>query len=642
MTVVTAEARTAGGEPADTSNRLGHVGALDGLRGLALAAVLVYHGGFAFLPGGFLSISTFFTLSGFLITTLMIREIASTGRVHLRAFWTRRARRLLPASLFTLIGILVVHRAFDTVSPTNLRGDVLAALAYVQNWWLIHTDQPYGALFVQGSPVQHFWSLAIEEQYYLVFPVMMLAIRRGVRTNLARAATFAALGVASAAYAVHLSANLNRAYYSTFARASEILVGIVTAFLVAHVGSERIRSAQAVLDLAAVAGLIGLAWLWSSVGLHDAFVFHGATMLNSVLTAFVIVAGLGPGLTSRLLSLAPLRTLGLISYGAYLVHWPLFLILNPVRLGLGTNATFVVRVVATLATATAIYLLFEHPIRRRTMLRRSSSFWAVIAAGTATVIVLALVLPGSDRSVTDLSSVSPVRDQLSTLKHQPTNADARRVLVVGDSMSWSVSIGLEAWGRNHGVTVGLYSAVGCGAGGAGTLKYLGLVTTTGAECSDWDHGLTEAVREFDPDIVLVVVGLADLSPRRFPDGSYRSIGDPEFDRFLSRRVRSMARTLMTGGAQLAWARSAHVNVAPKPGTGPPPYVENDPRRTDALNRLVARALSTVPQASMIDLAGYMQSRPGGELDPAFRPDGAHLSAAGTDEVARWLGPQLTR
>ena len=273
------------------------------MRGIGLAAVLVYHGGYTFLPGAFFSISMFFTLSGFLITMLMIKEVARSDRVALGAFWLRRARRLLPAALFTLIGILLLHRYFTAIAPSRLRGDVLAGLGYVENWWLIHTNQAYGAIFSEGSPVQHFWSLAIEEQYYLFFPLLMVVLFRVFVRNLRIAAVLAFLTAASFAYAASLSSNLDRAYYNTFSRASEILVGILAAFLVAQLDRDRTDGTRHTIDIAGVVAILGMAWLWSTVDLHDPFVFRGGTLLNSIFTCVVIVACLQPGLVARVAQL---------------------------------------------------------------------------------------------------------------------------------------------------------------------------------------------------------------------------------------------------------------------------------------------------------------------------------------------------
>jgi len=156
-----------------------HQPGLDGLRGLAVAGVVAFHAGFSWATGGFLGVSTFFTLSGFLITSLLVAERASTGRIALGAFWARRARRLLPASLATLLGVAALASWLATPEQlADLRGDVLGALFYVANWRFILDGQSYGELFATPSPVLHFWSLAIEEQLYIFFPLVVVLARR--------------------------------------------------------------------------------------------------------------------------------------------------------------------------------------------------------------------------------------------------------------------------------------------------------------------------------------------------------------------------------------------------------------------------------------------------------------------------------
>ncbi len=645
MTAVAAEPAEPDAPTARTSKARGfggYVGAFDGMRGIGLVAVLLYHGGYTILPGAYFSISMFFTLSGFLITMLILREFANTQRIGLSSFWLRRARRLLPAAAFTLIAILLFRGFFTTIDPSRLRGDVVAGLAYVENWWLIHTNQAYGAIFAEGSPVQHFWSLAIEEQYYLVFPLVIAGLFKLLRRNLWVALVLAGLMALSFLQAAHLSSQLDRVYYGTDTRASEILFGIVAAFLVTRFDRERTARARHTIDVIGVIAIGGMAWLWSTVDLHDPFVFRGGTLLNSFLTSVVIVAGLQTGIVARVLNMAPWRRFGSISYGVYLVHWPIFLILNPSRLGMDHNSTFVVRVTVTLVMAIGMYWLFENPIRRNTMLT-GRPFFAVIAAGTAAVVGIAIAMPNSDASVLDLSTASPVSGQLTALEGMPRVAGDHRVMVIGDSMSWSVFVGLEDWGKTHDVQFGRYSALGCGVGGPGTLNYLGLVRPTFPDCAQWKQDIPQAVRAFKPDTVLVVVALADISPRKFPGGKFRSIGDPVYDSRLTQQVQATARTLTSTGAHVRWATFPHVNIPYNAGgTGTPPFVENNPKRIDELNALVANALRDIPNASMVDLAGYARDRPGGELDPAFRPDGAHLSVSGTKEVATWLGPRLVR
>ena len=158
---------------------LGYQPALDGLRGVAVATVLLYHAGVPWMIGGYLGVSTFFTLSGFLITSLLLAEHAATGRIRLAAFWERRFRRIMPAALAALCVVMAFGAfAADGYQREHLRGDTLATLGYVVNWWFIVTRRAYADIFGSPSPVQHFWSLAIEEQFYLAFPLLTALVLR--------------------------------------------------------------------------------------------------------------------------------------------------------------------------------------------------------------------------------------------------------------------------------------------------------------------------------------------------------------------------------------------------------------------------------------------------------------------------------
>ena len=191
-------------------SRLDHNPALDGLRGLAVVAVLCYHAGFSWAKGGWLGVSVFFTLSGYLITSLLLREWANHGRIALGAFWSRRARRLLPAALATLAGVSALAPVLSSANQLHhLRLDVVASVAYVANWRFLFAHQSYADLFSAPSPVQHFWSLAVEEQFYVTYPLALYAaLRAGGRRLLA--AVLATGAVASLLWSLHLHASVNR------------------------------------------------------------------------------------------------------------------------------------------------------------------------------------------------------------------------------------------------------------------------------------------------------------------------------------------------------------------------------------------------------------------------------------------------
>ena len=372
---------------ASTGTKLTHLPALDGLRGLAVVGVLLFHGGFAAFEGGFLGVSTFFTLSGFLITSLLLREHAATGTIALRAFWARRFRRLLPAALAGLAVVCLYGWWFASPEQlATLRGDVFAALGYVANWRFVLEDKRYADLFSAPSPVQHFWSLAIEEQFYVVYPLLVVvALRFGGRRALTAVLTVLALASVAASFA--LSSDFDRVYYGTDTRAFELLAGAL--FALWWSAPERIgpgRLPPAVREALGAAGLLASLVAWYVVGQTSPRLARGGFALQALATVAVLVAVTAPGVVSRVLGVRPLRAVGLVSYGLYVYHWPVFLVLDEARTDLARLPLFVLRMVVTVGLALASYALLEQPIRRGRALQGTS------VRVVAPVAVLALLL----------------------------------------------------------------------------------------------------------------------------------------------------------------------------------------------------------------------------------------------------------
>ncbi len=252
----------------DGRPRLGHLRGLDGLRGLAVAAVVAFHAGFDRMVGGYLGVSTFFTLSGFLIASLLFAGASEDG-VVLRGFWGRRFRRLFPASVVTLIAVLALFVPFVATADqlVTLRGDSLAALFNVANWRFIIEGSSYGDLFSAPSPVLHFWSLAIEEQFYLVFPLLLWLVIRVVGGRRALVGGFlAALAAGSLAWTLFGGLSEDHIYFGTGTRASELLLGGVLAVILTKHGVRSTLADKRVWRMAAITlGLVALGvqmWLW--------------------------------------------------------------------------------------------------------------------------------------------------------------------------------------------------------------------------------------------------------------------------------------------------------------------------------------------------------------------------------------------
>ncbi len=400
--------------------RLPYLPALDGLRAIAVVAVMAYHADEAWLGGGYLGVEVFFTISGYLITALLITEYERTGRIDLLTFWKRRARRLLPALGVVLAGVAVLAAFTATDALGNLGGQVAAALGYVMNWSLIATEQSYFESFGRPPLLQHLWSLAIEEQFYLVFPLLFLAGRRllGRRLTLAAAVVGAVASTALMWRWFDPAVDPSRLYYGTDTRAAGILIGVALAMVWrpwATLGVGKVRTA-AIPDLVGVVGAAVLVSQFVVLGAYDARLYQGGFAVVALATAAVLAAVVTPGsFLSVPLSWRPLRWIGARSYGMYLWHWPLFMVLRPgVDTIVGDPWLTLVRLGATVALAEISYTYIEQPIREGRFLeqlralRRAAPETAALKRGSAVAAlsVLAMVAVGNAQLPVDAAAAA--------------------------------------------------------------------------------------------------------------------------------------------------------------------------------------------------------------------------------------------
>jgi peptidoglycan/LPS O-acetylase OafA/YrhL len=382
--------------------RLPYLPGLDGLRAVAVIAVMIYHADHTWLSGGFLGVEVFFVISGYLITLLLIGEYQRKGRIDLGQFWRRRARRLLPALFVMLAGLAVFMTVFRRTPMGRTRGDFTAGIFYASNWYQIAVGQGYTAreAFV---PLRHLWSLAVEEQFYLLWPLVMVAVlarRRGrdlPRLALWFAGTSLAVTVMMALLyrggdvAATCTADQRQGYWSLFgrcisvneslylgtlSRAGGLLLGAAFAMIwrPAALLRGRLRDRAAVLDAVGVAGLVLLGWLmwtlWLSEGGHqfgirfDPALFRGGFMLTGIATLMIIAAVTHQRSTmGRVLGSRVLNWVGTRSYGLYLYHWPIYQIIRR-EAGLSlTPAQFIAAMVLTVPITEASYRYVELPIR---------------------------------------------------------------------------------------------------------------------------------------------------------------------------------------------------------------------------------------------------------------------------------------
>jgi peptidoglycan/LPS O-acetylase OafA/YrhL len=400
----------------------GRLAGLDGLRALAIVAVLVFHLDPTWLPGGFLGVDVFFVVSGFLITTLLVRERVAGGRIDLPGFWSRRARRLLPALVVCVPAAVLLARLSEGDLLVGIERQVLGAFTFTSNWLEIGAGTDY---FAATSPqlLMNLWSLAVEEQFYLLWPLAVLGLLALTRRPEVRAASALGLAVLSAALmALRLDPDSpTRVYYGTDTHVMGLMLGAALAFAYAAPHRAWTTStwwAEHRRQVAAVA-LVTLLGLMALGGEDSALTFRGGILLASVATtALVLVVVERPGRLRALLELPPARWVGARSYGIYLWHWPVFLVVGqdlPVAPGGPTYLlTRLWCVVVTFVVADLSYRFVETPVRRHgfagsarratARLRRLGTRGARIVWSVALVLVVALVavlLTAPDRTSTE-------------------------------------------------------------------------------------------------------------------------------------------------------------------------------------------------------------------------------------------------
>ncbi len=401
-------------EPASAPGASRMRGDIEGLRAVAVLLVLIYHAGVPQLPGGFIGVDVFFVISGFLITGLLIREAERSGTISLSRFYARRARRLLPAATVVLVATAGLTAWFLPTSELRAFGqDIAAASVSVVNWVFAARSVDYAAQDMGASPVLHFWSLAVEEQFYLIWPLVILiclwVIRRTkMRLRPALAVGLTLIAVPSFAWALHLGSIQDPSgYFVTTTRLWELAAGGLAAVAVPLL--ERVP--RGVRNVMGAAGIVAIAW--GAATLEEAVGWPGVSTLLPVLgAAAVIVAGLGSNVTARILSLKPMVWIGGLSYSLYLWHWPLFTIARD-GLGLDRVRYMVIASALALLLAWLSKRFIEDPVRFAPRLSRDAltplavgAACALVATSAGFLVALspAVATPGSEAGDREASS----------------------------------------------------------------------------------------------------------------------------------------------------------------------------------------------------------------------------------------------
>lgn len=683
-----------------------HVPALDGLRAVAVLGVLLYHGGAPLSGGGFLGVNIFFVLSGFLITTLLVGEWGRQATIGLGRFWARRARRLLPA-LVLMLGCVVVVAYFISggSSSSALRLDTFASLFYVANWHFIAVGSNYFSATGHPSLLEHTWSLAIEEQFYLVWPPLVLGLLTvGRRLRPSRrlwpvmgAAVGGAVASAAVMRLLYLhGASLTRIYEGTDTRSQDILVGAALAVGMALWAERRKQKPQRVPELGfgrvhPSGGTVGLvpapahrrdvhrrrgrgnrpieAWAvdsrWAHVGIDGAGwlclagllalwarldgpgggLFSGGEFGVAVMVAVVIFAVVTTPSTTlaRVLATPVLRYIGVISYGIYLWHFPLFTWMDASRLHLMGLPLLAVRLAATVALAAASYHLVELPIRQRRFF--SWDEWRVWLATAGTVIGVGVVTLAATGTAAPAAATAPA----SRPVHTEAAGPPVKIAILGDSVAWRLGFSLLAGQSEQAYDVSIDNAaiVGCGVLASTQYRAGGKANPMVAACnssspadSQWPKRWSDAVATFRPDVVVVLAGRWEVMDR-WIGGRWAHIGQPAVDQ----RVRSG----LEQAVAVASATGAYVDLytAPCFDSGEQPngqlWPEDSPQRLARYNEIVRSVASEHPRTVQVvdfdDLVcpqgRFTTSVNGVDIRDA---DGVHI--APTAATGQWLAARL--
>jgi peptidoglycan/LPS O-acetylase OafA/YrhL len=614
-----------------------HIAALDGLRGLAVIAVLLFHAGK--LQGGFLGVDLFFALSGFLITSLLLAEVDNTGRVRLVAFWGRRVRRLLPAVLLLLVAVTIITTLIASVPERAATlNDGPWAQAYVANWHAIAGHRDYWASFELPRMFGHLWSLAIEEQFYLVWPVIVgLIAWRSRDVHRAIIVVCAGASLASLLWMIRLfdPADPTRVYIGTDTRASSLLLGAL--FAAAPLRSAAVRFTARVGNAfswtaAGIIGLIGLSWFMVN-GPSSTWLFHGGLFAHSLLSALLVAgcAARPDAVASRWIGWAPLRVTGVLSYSLYLWHWPVYALLSPERTGMSGWSLIALRIAVSFCAAAISKVLVEDPVRFRATWARGrqgvatligvslavAMFWVVVphpetapaafsldqfaSTTSAPTSVPATTVAVDNTSVAVTPSSAPVATPVAapTTTVEPLLAPTTRVLMVGDSIAFDVWPAVASALFADRISIGGYVSPGAG-----------LLDTRYDSTTEID----KKVVDFKPDLVLY-------------EGSLWDFGTAEAQRAAYERFTDF---VLGHGARLAL-----ISIPPLRADHQDPA--NLGSLTGIMRDIAAEHPGEVIFLNSDEVWGPVFAQDvNGDKVPERKPDGVHVCPSGAAMYAIWL------
>ncbi|MFM9111714.1 MAG: acyltransferase family protein [Actinomycetota bacterium] len=658
-------------QPIVNEQPLGYVAALDGLRAVSVIAVIAYHAGLDAVPGGFLGVEVFFVISGFLITTLLIEEKSSTGTVSLHGFWLRRFRRLMPALFAMLAVTLLVVTFASTTSAPEFRRDVIAGIAYASNWWQIFgVDTPY---FGTGSlPVlRHLWSLAVEEQWYLAWPLVFVACTgqsKFRRVPLGVVALVASVGIMVAmglAFVPDDEARTNLLYLGTHTRSSGIILGAAFALLrpIASTNSSDRRFLDGALTCAAAASLGAIGVLASILHVEDAALYRGglaATSIASVIVVAVVVRS-GDGLIAQLLSIPWLVAIGKRSYGLYLWHWPTFVVVD----ARSSDARLFLALAITVVVNELTYRAIEVPVRngvigkwfteRRSLsgVRRRLPV-AAVSVLAAIVVASSVKLTGIeardvsvDSGNTDVVFVAPttapiVPDSAVSTTSTTVAVLPRRVVIVGDSQAHSLYVNRPA-GIEETFTLTNGSLDGCGVydRGVGVGGKNDRFRRNFANCAGFEEKWATSATNARADVALIVIGAWEVLDLEVGKLRFKVDTIPADTLFVSQLKKGIDALRATRTAVAVLEVPCMRPVDSKGGPVPALKERGDDARTGHLNDLIREVVESYPsQVTFVEGPTEWCSNPKVSTSLSYRWDGVHVYKPGAKLIFETIADDL--
>ena len=611
---------------------------LDGLRGVAVILVIIFHSGLDWLPGGFLGVSVFFTLSGFLITSLLINECENSGRINLKAFWGRRLRRLAPASLVVIAVVIGLASWLSTsIEASRIKGDAISAVLYFSNWRFIYSGHSYGELFASPSPLQHLWSLSIEEQLYVVVPVIIAGLfavglrRRGIGVVLL-------VGVFGSTIATMLISGHEHIYYGTHTRAAELLLGAALACLFGQRIEQLATKPARPWSTLYLLPLLGVVLLAKFSTVDSAWVYSGALTLFGLLSVVCLIAAIQGGPVRAILSWSVLVRVGEVSYGLYLIHWPVIVWLNTDRLDVNPTALFGAQVVVTVLLTVLSYWLIEQPIRHRKVLRSVPvALGAFVASVVAAVVLASAVLASTSGRVdttpeilvTLAPSTTNVNEGVTTTVAgaMPTRIDRTvplSILVIGDSTAENIATALAgASDGNLGVISG--GVLGCPLLKVAFVRDRKDSQQDVAYCPENEQLVRDHVA--DVDAVVIVAGVANQWAFQYTDSDmWIEPGSDQYKTDLDQFLFNIEDIVAPYGLPVLVFET-------------PPVRDNPKILGDDISALVRWAAvidewdSNWHSVKMVPYADAL-SDPNSDEGKKERPDGVHLAEDFGQELAR--------